>query len=452
MIRLYDTATQEIRTLALRSPREVSIYCCGPTVYDVPHLGHGRAALVYDILRRYLTFAGLSVMFVSNVTDVDDKILARAALEGRDAAALAVDYERAWYDALAALGVARPDADPHATAWVGEMISLVADLVDRDIAYPTSRGVFFDVGRVPDYGLLAHQTLDSLRAGARVEADPEKRSAPDFALWKTVGAEEPGWDSPWGWGRPGWHTECVVMSLGLLGEGFDLHTGGLDLCFPHHENERAQAVALDRGFARHWMHHAFVEVGGQKMSKSLANFTSLTDLLDRADPRALRLLVLQSHYRSPMEVTASTIADSESALARLDNLARRAANLELSVTAPDEAVMDRFRAAMDNDLDTPAVAGLMFDLVRAANSALDSGERPGATVAALTQIAEVLGLSLQQATEGPDPPTLELVAQRDAARAAKDWATSDRLRSDLESAGWIVEDTPAGGRVHRRLQ
>ncbi len=323
MLQLHDTATGEVAPLRLREPGRVSMYVCGPTVYDAPHIGHGRFTLVFDVLRRYLLFSGLEVTYVSNITDIEDNIIERAAEQGIPESELTAAYEAVWWEAMDALGVLRPDKIPHATAYVTRWSALVADLVGRGVAYETNDGVYLSVQDVPGYGLLAHQSLDSLRAGARVEADEEKRSPVDFALWKKAKPGEPTWDSPWGEGRPGWHTECVVMSLDLLGDGFELHGGGQDLMFPHHENERAQAVAVGRHFARHWMHNGWVTVDGEKMSKSLGNFTSLTDLLDRSDARSYRLLVLRSHYRSPIEVTPETIADAESGLARLDEMARR---------------------------------------------------------------------------------------------------------------------------------
>ncbi|MBA2752759.1 MAG: cysteine--tRNA ligase, partial [Actinobacteria bacterium] len=377
MLRLHDTALGEVVELDPRRPGHVSMYVCGPTVYDEPHLGHGRFALVWDVLRRYLEWSGLTVRFVSNVTDIDDKIIERAQREGRSAEDVAQQYEKAWYDALDALGVRRPDDDPHATAYVTQMVDLVKDLVDRGVAYETSDGVYFGVSAVGDYGLLARQSLESLQAGARVDVAEEKRSPLDFVLWKKAHAtdsapDDPQWPSPWGAGRPGWHTECVVMALDLLGEDFDLHGAGIDLAFPHHENERAQAVALARPFARRWAHSGFVlGPGGVKMSKSLGNFTSLTDLLARTDPRAYRLLVLQSHYRAPLEVGPVTIERAERSLDRLDELARRAPQ---GGAAPDSAALEEFRAHMDDDLGTPAATALLFDLVGRANAALDGGD------------------------------------------------------------------------------
>ena len=459
MLRLFDTAAAEVRPLGLRDPGRVSMYVCGPTVYDVPHIGHGRFVLVFDVLRRYLEFSGLEVRYVSNITDIDDKIIARANDEGRPMAEVAGEYEGVWWEAVDALGVKRPSDTPHATAYVEQMVALVGELVERGAAYETSDGVYLSVGAVSDYGLLKHQSLDSLRAGARVEPGEEKRSPLDFALWKKAKPGEPSWPAPWGAGRPGWHTECVVMSLDLLGEGFDLHGGGIDLAFPHHENERAQAVALGRAFAAHWAHNGFVEVEGEKMSKSLGNFTSLSDLLARTDSRAYRLLVLRSHYRSPIEVTPRTVADAEEALARLDAVARRfalgpAAPLtgdEAAAAGVDAGALERFTGSMDDDLDTPKALAEIFELVRRANTAADGGdEAAGAALARSAQVlAAALGLEVGATDERLDDHSADLAARRDAARGAKDWALADRLRDELTALGWVVEDGAEGTRLHR---
>jgi cysteinyl-tRNA synthetase len=411
-------------------------------VYDVPHLGHGRFALVFDVLRRYLEWKGHEVRYVSNITDVDDNILNRAAREGRSAQSVVDEYEAVWWSAMDALGVKRPSADPHATAFVERMVALIGDLVDAGYAYATSDGVYMDVGRVDGYGLLARQSLDSLRSGARVEANEEKRSPLDFALWKLAKpGEDLSWPSPWGDGRPGWHTECVVMSLDLLGEGFDIHGGGQDLAFPHHENERAQAVALGRAFARHWVHNGFVEVGGEKMSKSLGNFTTLTDMLARTDPRAYRLLVLRSHYRSPVEVTVATTDDASAALERLDEFARNHGDAAAAADADAEALA-RFRSLMDDDLQTPQVVALLFDLVKRANSG------DAAAGAAALEICRAVGLELHADTDAVlDPAALALARRRDDARARKDFAAADALRDELQALGYVVQDTPEGTRI-----
>ena len=329
MLRLYDTATREVRELAQREPGKVSIYLCGPTVYAPPHLGHGRQNVVYDVLVRYLRWSGVDVRLVSNITDIDDQIINRANAEGRPWQDITTKCEAVWFDAQARLGVARPDDTPRATEYVDEMVAMIGQLVEIGRAYTTDDGVYLSVETVEDYGLLAHQSLDDMLAGGGdrdvVGADLKRHPA-DFVLWKLAKPGEPSWPSPWGEGRPGWHSECVVMSLDLLGEGFDLHCGGMDLRFPHHENERAQAVALGKRFANHWMHHAFVvDAEGEKMSKSLGNVDNLLDLLDRYDERTYRMLLLQSHYRSPVRVGIDSLQGAERALAGLDSFASRSA-------------------------------------------------------------------------------------------------------------------------------
>ena len=442
MLRLFDTAAGEVRPVELREPGKVSMYVCGPTVYGPPHLGHGRFALVFDVLRRYLEWSGFEVRYVSNITDIDDQIIKRANEEGRDPAEIAEKCEAVWWRAMDAIGVKRPDADPHATAYVEQMVALVAQLVDVGIAYETSDGVYFQSERIEDYGVLARQSLASLRAGARVEASEEKRSPVDFVLWKKSKPGEPRWESPWGPGRPGWHTECVVMSLDLLGDGFDIHGGGQDLAFPHHENERAQAVAVGRTFARHWVHNGFVEVSGEKMSKSLGNYVNLLDLIDEADPRSYRLLVLRSHYRAPIEVSKETVADALRGLERLDSFARRFVSARGAEA--DTAELDRFREVMDDDMGTPAAMALLADLVRRANTNDDV-----AAAATAFAVCDALGLDLRSDTGDVEEAAATLARERDEARAAKDWARADSLRTRLQEMGYEVEDT-ADGTVLRR--
>ena len=448
MLHLFDTAQGKVVPFEPREPGKVSMYVCGPTVYGPPHLGHGRFSLVFDVLRRYLTWTGLEVNYVSNITDIDDKIINRANDEGRDWSEIAQKCEQVWWKAMEAIGVERPTSDPHATAYVDQMVELIADLIARDVAYVSDDGVYFTPTAVADYGLLARQSIESLQAGARVEVADHKHSPIDFALWKFAKAGEPSWPSPWGEGRPGWHTECVVMSLDLLGDGFDLHGGGQDLAFPHHENERAQALAAGRTFARHWMHNGFVEVSGEKMSKSLGNFTNLLDLVESTDPRAYRLLVLRSHYRTPVEVTHATTDDASAALRRLDAFARRASNAGLD-SAPDGPSIEAFRVAMDRDLDTPAAVALLFGLVGQANTALDAGDSAAAAplAAAAFEICRAVGLVLNSGGEEVPAEILERAKARDEAREAKDWAAADAIRDELTAAGWLVEDTADGTQV-----
>ena len=425
------------------------MYVCGPTVYGPPHLGHGRFSLVFDVLRRYLRWSGFEVDYVSNITDIDDKIIQRAAEEGRSWEEIAQRCERVWYRAMDAIGVERPTRDPHATDYVEQMVEFIERLVERGAAYVAPDGVYFRPSVVADYGLLARQSIDSLRAGARVGVDEAKESPIDFALWKLAKPGEPSWPSPWGAGRPGWHTECVVMSRDLLGDCFDLHAGGQDLAFPHHENERAQAVADGADFAELWVHNGFVEVGGEKMSKSLGNFTNLLDLLDAHDPRAYRMLCLQSHYRSPIDVDSTSIGNAEAALARLDAVARRVRDHVADLPDPDPETIASFAERMDDDLDTPGAMAIVFKSVTRINSLLDAGSDLVALplISALLSMMRAVGLVLDvDGSELPDE-VVALARERDEARAAKDWTRADALRDELVAAGWVVEDSADGTRV-----
>jgi cysteinyl-tRNA synthetase len=459
VISLHDTAQGRPVELAPREPGKFSFYACGPTVYDLPHLGHGRAILSWDILRRALEWLGFEVTHVSNITDIDDKIIERAAATKVSAEALAKKYEAEWWKAVDALGAHRPHHQPRATEYVDGMVELIGALIEKGVAYDTPDTVYFSPSSVTDYGLLARQTIESLQAGARVEADQAKRHPVDFALWKKAKGpgDVPQWPSPWGAGRPGWHTECVVMSLDILGDNFDLHGGGLDLMFPHHENERAQAMAMGHQFSHYWVHHGFIESGGEKMSKSLGNFTSLTDLLNRVDPRAYRLLILRGHYRSPIEVTPDLIADAEAALTRFDGLARRAESspqttigLVASEATHDGDVIRRFRDRLEKDLDTPGALAIVFETLRLANSAFDSEAIYADQLAATVfEMAGALGL-FPAPLDAPVPYEVgELVKMLDEARAQKDWGTADAARAQLQAEGWIVEQTKAGSIVRR---
>jgi cysteinyl-tRNA synthetase len=415
-------------------------------------LGHGRATVVYDILRRYLTYRGLDVRLVSNITDIDDKIIDRANNEGRPWTDITHKCETIWFDAMARLGVQRPTDVPHATEYVDAMVQMIQTLVDKGSAYVTDDGVYLHVPSVPDYGLLAHQSLEEMMSGGgdrEVFGAENKKHPADFALWKFSKPGEPSWPSPWGDGRPGWHSECVVMSLELLGEGFDLHCGGADLRFPHHENERAQSVALGKTFANHWMHNGFVvDTEGEKMSKSLGNVLNLLDLLDTYDPRAYRMLLLQTHYRSPIRVGQDNIDSSVSALAGLDSFVARTSSLP-DATA-DADVITRFCAAMDNDLDTPVAMALVFDSVRRANSAFDAGDTDTAATlrAAVLEMTRAVGIELTSGDDIDADIAAKAVAI-DSARAAKDFATADAIRDELQSLGYVVETSKEGTRVRR---
>jgi cysteinyl-tRNA synthetase len=437
----------------MRQPGHLSIYLCGPTVYGPPHLGHGRATLVYDILRRYLTWTGIQVRLVSNITDIDDKIIDRANRENRPWAEITQKCENMWFSAMAALNVEKPNDIPHATEYVDQMVAMIGELIGLQRAYATSDGVYLSVTSVDDYGLLAHQKLEDMLAGGgdrEVFGASEKKHPADFALWKFTKPGEPAWPSPWGEGRPGWHSECVVMSLQLLGEGFDLHCGGADLRFPHHENERAQAVALGKTFANHWMHNGFVvDTEGEKMSKSLGNVTNLLDLVEHYDPRAYRMLLLQTHYRSPVRVGQDNIDASVKAVGSIDGFFARMAEVSTNATA-DEATLQSFRTAMNNDLDTPGATALMFDTIRKANAALDVKDDvlAGALAGAVKEMCVAFGLQVNAFAE-VSTDIAEKAVQLDAARAAKDFATADALRNELQAAGYVVETTKEGTKVRR---
>jgi cysteinyl-tRNA synthetase len=458
MIRLYDTLSGEIRPLELRDEGKVSLYACGPTVYDHPHLGHARQALTYDIVRRYLEWSGLDVHHVANVTDIDDNIIDRATREGSTEPKIAEEW-KAVYDAAIFddLGILRPHDRPHATEYVEEMVDFIQTLVDNGSAYANETGVYLRVHSVEDYGGLVHRSVDELRegAGARVEVDDNKEDPLDFALWKAAKPGEPTWPSPWGDGRPGWHIECVAMSLDVLGDGFDLHGGGTDLVFPHHTNERAEAIAAGREFARHWMHNAMLNIGGEKMSKSLNNFTTVQDLLDEhpLNARALRLLLLQTHYRKTMEINAEVMAQARGAIERLDAMARKAdaAGLDLSDAALDPHAVAAFREAMDDDMGTPEGVATIFETVRRANAALDGGTAEAASlIATVVDLAGALGIVIGEASSGDDDAEIDdLVTARTNAREAKDFAEADRLRDELTARGIVVEDTPTGPIWHR---
>ena len=492
MIKLYDTLTGEVRPLETREPGRVALYACGPTVYDHPHLGHARSALTYDVLRRYLEWRGLAVRHVANITDIDDNIISRARSEGRTEPEVAAEWSAVYIDAMAALGALEPHDRPKATEWVDAMVDFIVRIMDAGAAYTTDTGVYLRVRDVAGYGDLVHRSPDDLRAsaGARVEVDEAKEDPLDFALWKAAKPDEPSWPSPWGAGRPGWHIECVAMSLGILGDGFDIHGGGNDLVFPHHTNERAEALAVGRTFARHWIHNAMLNIDGQKMAKSLGNYRTVVEMLDEhpLNARAFRLLVLQTHYRKTMEVNPELLASARAAVQRLDAMARRAAAVSdgsdpadsgrasgqspAHETASDGStahdavvVLDelarlpassqrfganrRFRKAMDDDLRTPEAVAVIFDTLHRANIALDEGSVGAAVLAAaVIEFCDALGLAVESGEHridsDADAAVEDLVARRQAARQSRDWVTADALRDELAALGVLVEDTPAG--------
>jgi cysteinyl-tRNA synthetase len=458
MVRIRDTLSRDTVELATREPGKVSIYVCGPTVYDAPHIGNARTAVAFDTIRRYLEWVGLDVTYVSNVTDVEDKIIARAAREGRSEPEVASEFEAVYFDHMRRLNVRDADHRPHATEYIGGMLDLIGELVERGHAYEVpGQGVYFAVETFPGYGALPHRSIEELResAGARVDVDEAKRSPMDFALWKAAKPGEPAWDSTWGRGRPGWHIECSAMSLDLLGDGFDLHGGGEDLAFPHHENERAQAEGAGHAFARHWIHTGMVTIGGDKMSKSLGNFTTVEEALAEHDWRALRLAMLQTHYRRAADLGPAELTAAAKAIERLDALFRRAHAAGVTRRADaDAATLDAFRSAMDDDFDTAHGLAVMFEAARDANRAVDDGEldRAAPLLGAVHEMLGVFGLDTPDGAEDGSAGDAEvdaLVRERDEARAARDFARADAIRDELGGRGIQLEDTPTGTIWHR---
>jgi cysteinyl-tRNA synthetase len=457
MVRIRDTLLRDTVELTTRDPGQVSMYVCGITPYDTPHIGNARTAVAFDTIRRYLEWAGFDVTYVSNITDVEDKIIARAAREGRTEPEVAAEFEGVYADQMHRLNVRDADHRPRATEYIERMLALVGELVDSGHAYEVpGQGVYYAVETFPGYGALPHRTIEELResAGARVDVDEAKRSPMDFALWKAAKPGEPAWPSPWGEGRPGWHIECSAMSLHLLGEGFDLHGGGEDLAFPHHENERAQAEGAGHPFARHWIHTGMVTVGGDKMSKSLGNFTTVDQALAEHEWRALRLAMLQTHYRRAADLGDAELTAAARAVDRLDALFRRAATSGVAGDVDaDSETLARFRAAMDEDFDTAHALAVVFEAARDANRMIDDGHTTDAAplVEAVRETLDVLGLVAHDddAADDGDAEIDALVRERDEARAARDFARGDAIRDELTARGIKLEDTPSGTIWHR---
>ncbi len=503
-LRLYNTLTQRLETFEPLIPGHVRMYTCGVTVYDLCHIGHARSALVFDVIRRYLEYSGYQVTFVRNFTDIDDKIIHRARELGISWDALARRYIEAYYQDMEALGLRRGDIEPKATDHIPEMIRIIQMLEQRGLAYAVNGDVYYSVRGFPEYGKLSHRSLEDLQAGARIEVDERKRDPLDFALWKASRPGEPAWDSPWGLGRPGWHIECSAMASKYLGESFEIHAGGEDLVFPHHENEIAQSEgATGKPLARYWLHNGFVTVNGEKMAKSLGNFVTVRDALGRFSPEALKFLLLSTNYRGPLDYSESAVHEKAKALAGLQEFLRAVNRLGAAASQPGPEGASTlglaredlhpaelaFRAAMDDDFNTARATGVLFDLVREGNRLLRGADRDadseGLTLQALQKTAvllrrlgAILCLNLGEGSVvvvsygsmrltrpamaaiaeletlltggAPRPADLEgrltilvqeLLANREAARRAKAWATADGIRQALAAHGFRLEDT-----------
>ncbi len=457
---VYNTLTREIEEFQPRDDREVKMYVCGPTVYDYCHIGHARTWIAFDMLVRYLRHRGYKVDYVVNITDIDDKIVRRASEIGEDPLKLAKKFEEAFHEDVRTLGLLEADSYPRVTEHITDIVEMIEELVHKGYAYEVDGDVYFDVTRVTDYGKLSNQSLEDLQAGARVEVDEKKKHPADFALWKKAKEGEPSWVSLWGRGRPGWHIECSAMSSKHLGGQIDIHGGGRDLIFPHHENEIAQSEACSgkKPFVKYWIHAGFLTIDGEKMSKSLGNFITIRELLGKVDPDIFKLMLLSTHYRSPIDYNEKALLQSARRLRRisstLESLERRTEESESTaesknVLLPEvERAKSVFYASMDDDLNTSKALASLSRLVRAANRALNRDAPDWELMQfaeTIRQLTDILGL-LQETKKERDlsERAKELIEMREEARKSADWDKADALRQELESMGVLLEDTPEG--------
>ncbi|HUC96833.1 MAG TPA: cysteine--tRNA ligase [Candidatus Polarisedimenticolaceae bacterium] len=462
-LRIFNTLSGEKEDFVPLTPGEVRMYVCGVTVYDSSHIGHARSLLTFDTIYRYLKLSGYRVQFVRNFTDVDDKIINKANEQKSSCEAITDRYVDEFHQDAESLGLLAPSLEPRATLHIPEIIELIQKLEERQLAYRVDGDVFFSVPDFPGYGKLSRKRIDELEAGARVEIDERKKSPLDFALWKSSKSGEPKWESPWGPGRPGWHIECSAMSSKYLGQPFDIHGGGRDLMFPHHENEIAQSEgAFGLPLARYWMHNGLLTVNGEKMSKSLGNYFTIEEILQEHDPVAVRQLFLASHYRSPSDFSNEALHDAGRAADRIYETIERSGSYEINQQnrVADASLLAEFRQEMDDDFNTPRALALIFDEVRSLNRLLDAKQNEGIVerVAALETVCEALGLM----QDGPqaffsrkkarwlrqqgfsEHEVQKAIAARDQARMEKNWQKADRIRNELLTKGILVEDSRAG--------
>jgi len=460
MLKIYNTLTRKKEPFQSRIAGKIGMYVCGMTVYDYCHIGHARVMVVFDTVARYFRHQGYELTYVRNITDIDDKIIQRAIENGEDYGKLTERFIDAMHEDERALAVLPPDLEPRATQSIGDIIAMIKTLVDKDLAYVGSNGdVFYAVSRFKDYGRLSGKNLDDLQAGERVDVDLAKRNPMDFVLWKMAKAHEPAWDSPWGLGRPGWHIECSAMSTCCLGNHFDIHGGGMDLQFPHHENEIAQSEgATGEKFVNVWMHNGFVRVDDEKMSKSLGNFFTVREVLKKYRPEIIRFFILTSHYRSPLNYSDESLNDAKAGLDRLYTALRGVETI--AEAAIEEAYKVRVEQAMDDDFNTPVALSVLFDLVRDLNKAKESDRQKACALAAtLKYLGNLLGILQEDAdaflkgsgdaARGEDNVEQQIQARLDA-KKAKDWALADNIRNALKEQGVILEDSPDGTTSWRR--
>ena len=451
MLSFHNSLTRQKEVFTPINPGQVRMYVCGMTVYDYCHLGHARVLVVFDMLVRWLRASGFEVTYVRNITDIDDKIIKRAYENGEPFTALTQRFIDAMHEDAARLGVLPPEHEPRATEYVGQMLTLISRLIANGHAYAADNGdVYYAVRSFPTYGRLSGKSLDELNAGERVEVDPHKRDPLDFVLWKAAKPTEPSWPSPWGPGRPGWHIECSAMGSDLLGEHFDIHGGGQDLQFPHHENEIAQSEGAHRcTFVNYWLHNGFVRIDNEKMSKSLGNFFTIREVLEKYDAEVVRFFILRAHYRSPLNYSDAHLDDARGALTRLYT-ALRGVSSERPAIDWAAAYPARFKAAMEDDLNTPEAVAVLFDLAAEVNRSHDAGlagqlRALGGVLGLLERDAEAFLQSGPSEDDGYAQEQIEaLIAERAAAKKGRDFARSDAIRDELKAAGIVLEDSPQG--------
>ena len=453
MLKIYNDLSRSKETFEPLQPGKVNLYVCGMTVYDLCHLGHARVMVVFDVVYRYLKAVGYDVTYIRNITDIDDKIINRANENGEPFHELTERFIQAMHEDSDALGIIPPDAEPKATDHIAEIISMCEKLIEKGHAYVADNGdVYYDVYSFPTYGKLSGKSLEDLQAGARVEPGDVKRNPLDFALWKSAKPDEPSWQSPWGDGRPGWHIECSAMSTKALGDTFDIHGGGADLTFPHHENEIAQSEgATGHPFVKYWMHNGFVRINDEKMSKSLGNFFTVREILERYQAEEVRYFILTSQYRSPLNYSDEHLDNARNALTRFYTALR---GLPEATPTADTQFEKDFHAAMQDDFNTPEALATLFELVREINRVRAEDEAAAAALGALLrQLGDLIGI-LQSDAESylrggasandGDAEIDALVAQRNEAKANKDWSTADEIRNKLQEMGIVLEDGPSG--------
>lgn len=461
MLQIYNSLTRQKHVFHPIEPGRVRLYVCGMTVYDYCHVGHARVLVVFDTVVRHLRASGYQVTYVRNITDIDDKIIQRAQQIGEPFTALTERFIAAMHQDADALGIVRPDVEPRATESMAAIIAMIQTLLDKGYAYPSANGdILYAVSRFQGYGQLSNKRLEDLRAGSRVDIDTDKRDPLDFVLWKQAKPGQPGWPSPWGEGRPGWHIECSAMSTCHLGAHFDIHGGGMDLKFPHHENEIAQSeAATGHRFVNYWMHNGFVQIDDEKMSKSLGNFFTVRDVLQHYPPEVLRYFILSSHYRRPLNYSEHNLQAAQAGLTRLYRALRTVNGVADGDHSADSVHRQRFTAAMDDDFNTPEALAVLHELAGDINRQRQSGAVASGLAAELRQLAMVLGvlqddpeqfLRGDAAVEDPQVAQIEaLIAQRQAARKARHWAEADQIRDQLSALGVVLEDSPSGTRWSR---